>query len=86
MIGSVTERLAPSSNYMVNGTNGTESVDTAARDAYRVQIACALSVLTGLFQVCVFNFSGDCLGLLSGDKKTLPELSPHPHLRSFWVW
>ncbi|TWW56761.1 Solute carrier family 26 member 6 [Takifugu flavidus] len=51
MVGSVTERLAPSSNFIVNGTNGTESVDVAARDAYRVQIACALSVLTGLFQI-----------------------------------
>lgn len=56
MVGSVTERLAPSSNFIVNGTNGTESVDVAARDAYRVQIACALSVLTGLFQVCLYSF------------------------------
>lgn len=64
MIGSVTERLAPSSNYIINGTNGTESVDTAARDAYRVQIACALSVLTGLFQVCVFDFSRDCSSVI----------------------
>lgn len=57
MIGSVTERIAPNSNFMVNGTNGTIDIDYAARDAYRVQIACALSVLTGLFQVCLYNFS-----------------------------
>lgn len=53
MIGSVTERLAPDSNFIMNGTNGTESVDTVGRDAYRVQIACSLTLLTGIFQVCV---------------------------------
>lgn len=57
MIGSVTERLAPDVNFMVNGTNGTENVDIDARDAYRVQIACALTVLAGIFQVCVLNFT-----------------------------
>ncbi|XP_053172837.1 solute carrier family 26 member 6 [Scomber japonicus] len=51
MIGSVTERLAPDSNFMVNGTNGTTAVDIDGRDAYRVQIACALTVLTGIFQI-----------------------------------
>lgn len=51
MIGSVTERLAPDSNFVVNGTNGTGSVNTAARDEYRVQIACSLTLLTGIFQV-----------------------------------
>lgn len=51
MIGSVTERLAPDSNFIVNGTNGTESVDLDARDAYRVQIACSLTVLAGIFQI-----------------------------------
>ncbi|XP_062283979.1 solute carrier family 26 member 6 [Scomber scombrus] len=51
MIGSVTERLAPDSNFMVNGTNGTTTVDIDERDAYRVQIACALTVLTGIFQI-----------------------------------
>ena len=56
MIGSVTERLAPDSNFMVNGTNGTTAVDIDGRDAYRVQIACALTVLTGIFQVCICSF------------------------------
>lgn len=51
MIGSVTERLAPDSHFIVNGTNVTGGVDLDARDAYRVQIACSLTVLTGLFQV-----------------------------------
>lgn len=52
MIGSVTERLAPDSNFIVNGTNATVNID--ARDAYRVQIACSLTVLTGIFQVCFY--------------------------------
>ncbi|XP_042264662.1 solute carrier family 26 member 6-like isoform X2 [Thunnus maccoyii] len=51
MVGSVTERLAPDSNFMVNGTNGTSDVDIDERDAYRVQIACALTVLSGIFQI-----------------------------------
>uniref|UniRef100_A0A8D0AD98 Solute carrier family 26 member 6, like 2 n=1 Tax=Sander lucioperca TaxID=283035 RepID=A0A8D0AD98_SANLU len=51
MIGSVTERLAPDSNFIVNGTNQTGSVDLDARDAYRVQIACSLTVLAGIFQI-----------------------------------
>lgn len=51
MIGSVTEKLAPDGNFIVNGTNGTESVDLDARNAYRVQIACSLTVLTGIIQV-----------------------------------
>uniref|UniRef100_A0AAQ5ZHG3 STAS domain-containing protein n=1 Tax=Amphiprion ocellaris TaxID=80972 RepID=A0AAQ5ZHG3_AMPOC len=56
MIGSVTERLAPDSNFIVNGTNGTEIVNLDERDAYRVQIACSLTVLAGIFQVCVSLF------------------------------
>uniref|UniRef100_A0AAQ6A610 STAS domain-containing protein n=1 Tax=Amphiprion ocellaris TaxID=80972 RepID=A0AAQ6A610_AMPOC len=51
MIGSVTERLAPDSNFIVNGTNGTEIVNLDERDAYRVQIACSLTVLAGIFQI-----------------------------------
>ncbi|XP_061553621.1 solute carrier family 26 member 6 isoform X2 [Phycodurus eques] len=51
MIGSVTERLAPDSNFLVNGTNGTGSVNVDERDAYRVQIASSLTVLAGLFQI-----------------------------------
>ncbi|XP_077424508.1 solute carrier family 26 member 6-like [Vanacampus margaritifer] len=51
MIGSVTERLAPDSNFLLNATNGTGSVNINERDAYRVQIACSLTVLAGLFQI-----------------------------------
>uniref|UniRef100_A0A8C2XSR0 Solute carrier family 26 member 6, like 2 n=1 Tax=Cyclopterus lumpus TaxID=8103 RepID=A0A8C2XSR0_CYCLU len=51
MIGSVTERLGPDTDFMVNGTNGTGSVDLDARDGFRVQIACSLTVLTGIFQI-----------------------------------
>uniref|UniRef100_A0A3B5AY70 Solute carrier family 26 member 6-like n=1 Tax=Stegastes partitus TaxID=144197 RepID=A0A3B5AY70_9TELE len=51
MIGSVTERLAPDSNFIVNGTNGTEIVNLDERDAHRVQIACALTFLAGIFQI-----------------------------------
>ncbi|KAK5863681.1 hypothetical protein PBY51_000694 [Eleginops maclovinus] len=46
MIGSVTERLAPDIDFV--GNNGT---DIDARDAYRVEIACSLTVLTGIFQI-----------------------------------
>lgn len=52
MVGSVTERLAPDSNFLsTNGTNITAEVDTAARDSYRVQVAAATTVLGGLIQV-----------------------------------
>ncbi|XP_038578375.1 solute carrier family 26 member 6 isoform X3 [Micropterus salmoides] len=51
MVGSVTERLAPDCDFIVNGTNGTEGVNIDARDAYRVQIACSLTVLAGIFQM-----------------------------------
>ncbi|KAI3357653.1 hypothetical protein L3Q82_016074, partial [Scortum barcoo] len=51
MIGSVTERLGPNSNFVVNSTNETGDVDYDARDAYRVQIACSLTVLAGIFQI-----------------------------------
>ncbi|KAK5923793.1 hypothetical protein CgunFtcFv8_000730 [Champsocephalus gunnari] len=48
MIGSVTERLAPDIDFPANSTNGT---DLDARDAHRVEIACSLTVLTGIFQI-----------------------------------
>ncbi|XP_007557755.1 solute carrier family 26 member 6-like [Poecilia formosa] len=51
MVGSVTERLAPDSNFILNGTNGSEIVNLAARDSYRVQVACSLTVLSGIFQL-----------------------------------
>uniref|UniRef100_A0A3Q3GPG3 Solute carrier family 26 member 6, like 2 n=1 Tax=Kryptolebias marmoratus TaxID=37003 RepID=A0A3Q3GPG3_KRYMA len=51
MIGSVTERLAPDSNFFINGTNGTDDLNIVARDSMRVQIACSLTVLAGIFQM-----------------------------------
>lgn len=52
MIGSVTERLAPDSHFLIyNGTNVTEEVDIISRDFYRVQVAAAATVLGGLIQV-----------------------------------
>lgn len=54
MVGTVTEKLAPDAHFFVNGTNGTGSVNIEARDAYRVQIACSLTVLAGIFQVCLY--------------------------------
>ena len=53
MVGGVTERLAPDSDFpMVNGTNLTAGlVDVEARDLYRVQVAAATTVLGGLIQV-----------------------------------
>ncbi len=52
MIGSVTERLAPDSDFLIyNGTNVTEDVDIISRDFYRVQVATAATVLGGLIQV-----------------------------------
>lgn len=52
MIGGVTERVAPDSNYMMwnNQTNASE-VNFAMRDADRVQVAAAVTFLSGLFQV-----------------------------------
>ncbi|XP_054902073.1 solute carrier family 26 member 6-like [Poeciliopsis prolifica] len=51
MVGSVIERLAPNSNFIVNGTNGSGIVNLTARDSYRAQVACSLTVLTGIFQI-----------------------------------
>lgn len=48
MVGSVMESLAPDDAFLL-GLNST--LDVAARDATRVQLASTLSVLVGLFQV-----------------------------------
>lgn len=52
MIGSVTERLAPDSDFLIfdNLTNSS-AVDLASRDAARVRVAAAVTCLSGLFQV-----------------------------------
>ncbi|XP_046895445.1 solute carrier family 26 member 6-like [Hypomesus transpacificus] len=52
MVGSVTERMAPNSDFMnYNGTNGTAVLDTVMQNAYRVQVASSLSLLVGIFQI-----------------------------------
>ncbi|CAJ1050690.1 solute carrier family 26 member 6%2C like isoform X1 [Xyrichtys novacula] len=66
MVGSVTERLAPDTDFLItNGTNITAEVDITARDSYRVQVAAATTVLGGLIQVVLglvkFGFVGTYL-------------------------
>ncbi|KAL6112079.1 slc26a6 [Pungitius sinensis] len=66
MVGSVTERLGPDTNFLIkNGTNNTAEVDITARDLYRVQVAAATTVLGGLIQVVLglvkFGFVGTYL-------------------------
>lgn len=52
MIGSVTERMAPDSDFMLpgNDTNST-IIDIVSRDAERVKIAATVTFLSGIFQV-----------------------------------
>uniref|UniRef100_A0A8C6P1E7 Solute carrier family 26 member 6 n=1 Tax=Nothobranchius furzeri TaxID=105023 RepID=A0A8C6P1E7_NOTFU len=52
MIGGVTERIAPDSNFMIwdNVTNSS-IIDTVARDAERVRAAAAVTFMSGLFQI-----------------------------------
>ncbi|XP_054646049.1 solute carrier family 26 member 6 [Dunckerocampus dactyliophorus] len=52
MIGGVTERVAPDSNFMTwdNVTNSSV-VDVFARDAERVRVAAAVTFLSGIFQI-----------------------------------
>ncbi|XP_018425158.1 PREDICTED: solute carrier family 26 member 6-like [Nanorana parkeri] len=49
MVGSVTESLAPSDNFILPGNESW--VDEAARDAVRVQVASSLTLLVGIFQI-----------------------------------
>ncbi|XP_077040903.1 solute carrier family 26 member 6 [Agelaius phoeniceus] len=53
MIGSLTESLMPSENFLVsiNGSNAT--VDEEMRDAARVELVATITVLTGIFQVAL---------------------------------
>ncbi|NWR00142.1 S26A6 protein, partial [Paradoxornis webbianus] len=53
MIGSLTDSLAPSENFMesVNGSNAT--VNEELRDATRVELVATITVLTGIFQVAL---------------------------------
>ncbi|NWY47402.1 S26A6 protein, partial [Sylvia atricapilla] len=53
MIGSLTDSLAPSENFLesVNGSNAT--VNEELRDAARVELVATITVLTGIFQVAL---------------------------------
>uniref|UniRef100_A0A8C3Y8X7 Solute carrier family 26 member 6 n=1 Tax=Catharus ustulatus TaxID=91951 RepID=A0A8C3Y8X7_CATUS len=53
MIGSLTESMLPSENFLesVNGTNAT--VNEELRDAARVELVATITVLTGIFQVAL---------------------------------
>ncbi|NXJ75360.1 S26A6 protein, partial [Trogon melanurus] len=53
MIGSLTDSLLPSENFMesVNGSNVT--INEAQRDAARVELVATITVLTGIFQVAL---------------------------------
>lgn len=52
MIGGAIDRLAPDSNFMIwdNATNSS-IVDVPSRDAERVRVAAAITLLSGLFQI-----------------------------------
>ncbi|NXT20783.1 S26A6 protein, partial [Syrrhaptes paradoxus] len=54
MIGSLTESLVPSEDFLepVNGTNDT-IVNEELRDAARVELVATITVLTGIFQVAL---------------------------------
>ncbi|NXQ34020.1 S26A6 protein, partial [Alaudala cheleensis] len=53
MIGSLTESMMPSDNFLesVNGSNAT--VNEELRDAARVELVATITVLTGIFQVAL---------------------------------
>lgn len=52
MIGGVTERLAPDSNFMEpTGVNDSLVLNVTLRDAERVRVAAAVTLLSGIFQV-----------------------------------
>ncbi|KAM8930809.1 solute carrier family 26 member 6-like [Pelodytes ibericus] len=49
MVGSVTESMAPNENFLLPGNESV--IDTVARDQARVEVASALSLLVGIFQL-----------------------------------
>ncbi|KAM6977372.1 solute carrier family 26 member 6 [Aplochiton taeniatus] len=52
MIGGVTERLAPDSDFATfNNLTNESIVDVAARDTERVKVAAAVTFMSGLFQI-----------------------------------
>lgn len=54
MIGGVTERLAPDSDFMIwDNVSNASIVDTNSRDEERVRVAALVTFVSGLFQVKV---------------------------------
>ncbi|KAI5095183.1 solute carrier family 26 member 6, partial [Silurus meridionalis] len=52
MIGGVTERMAPDTDFMIfNNISNGSIIDTVARDHERVKIAVAVTFLSGIFQL-----------------------------------
>ncbi|XP_047196123.1 solute carrier family 26 member 6-like [Hippoglossus stenolepis] len=52
MIGGVTDRLAPDSDFMIwSNVSNSSIVDIMSRDAARVQVAAAVTFLSGIFQI-----------------------------------
>ncbi|XP_037540886.1 solute carrier family 26 member 6 [Nematolebias whitei] len=52
MIGGVTERLAPDSNFMIwDNVSNSSIVDIATRDEERVRVAAVVTFLSGMFQI-----------------------------------
>ncbi|KAK2851497.1 hypothetical protein Q5P01_007773 [Channa striata] len=47
--------MAPDSNFLVNGTNGT-TVNIEARDLQRIDIAMALTIIMGIYQILLGMF------------------------------
>ena len=93
MIGSVTESLVPSENFLesVNGTNVT-MVNEERRDAARVELVAAITVLTGIFQVrgpqpSLAGSRGLCcpMAASSGELLLLPLLPGGPGPPAVWL-
>ena len=52
MIGVVTERIVPDTDYMIPGNlTEMESINITARDEERVRVAAAVTIMSGLIQV-----------------------------------
>ncbi|XP_078065980.1 solute carrier family 26 member 6 [Mustelus asterias] len=54
MVGTITERMAPDENFLINpqnSTNGTATIDIEARDLMRVKAATMVTFICGIFQI-----------------------------------
>ncbi|XP_063020824.1 solute carrier family 26 member 6 [Melospiza melodia melodia] len=53
MIGSLTESLMPSEDFMISINGSNTTIDEERRDAARVELVATITVLTGIFQVAL---------------------------------